>query len=234
MRLSNFRDEENTIVGNQMITQDLFLNEQSREFSMRFRYMERQGMNQFSLGVEANSFIERSVRLRWQLVEEIGHQVDVINRRDRVTATQPSNRERAITSNTILSDLSYRPQPRIEVGFVLEVTSADDVFPDHPVEASINAQTLRLQYSIQARGQLRVEFSREQVILSQNRPDAAPAYGLPFELTGGRVEGQSWLWRAGFDYRISRFIQASIQYDGRAEHDRPLVHQGRGEVRVFF
>ncbi len=234
MRLASFRDEENTIVGNQMITHDLFLNEQSREFSMRFRYMERQGMNQFSLGVEKSNFIERSVRLRWQLVEEIGHQVDVINRRDRVIATQPSNRERIVTANTILSDLSYRPQPRVEVGFVMEVTSADDVFPEYPVNASINAQTLRLQYSIQARGQLRTEFSREQVILRQNRPADAPRYALPFELTGGRVEGLSWLWRAGFDYRISRFIQASIQYDGRAEHDRPIVHQGRGEVRVFF
>ncbi len=234
MRLSHFRDEENTIVGNQMITQDLLINEQSREFSVRFRYMERKGMNQFSLGVEQNNFIERSVRLRWQLIEEIGHQVDIINRRDRVTATQPSNRERAITSNTLLSDLSYRPQPRIEVGFVLEVTSADDYFPENPVEASINAQTIRLQYSIQARGQLRTEFSREEVLLRQNRPDDAPRYAMPFELTGGRVEGLSWLWRAGFDYRISRFIQASIQYDGRAEHDRPIIHQGRGEVRVFF
>jgi hypothetical protein len=234
MRLSKFRDEENTIVGNQTIMQDLFINEQSREFAMRFRYMERKGMNQFSLGVETSNFIERSVRLRWQLVEEIGHQVDVIHRRDRVIATQPSNRERAITASTVLSDLSYRPQPRIEVGFVMEVTSAEDVFPTYPVEASVNAQTVRLQYSIQARGQLRTEFSREQVIIRQGGPDDAARYTLPFELTGGRVEGLSWLWRTGFDYRISRFIQASIQYDGRAEHNRPIVHQGRGEVRVFF
>ncbi len=234
MRLSSFRDEENTIVGSQMITQDVLLNEQSREFSMRFRYMERQGLNQFSLGVETANFIERSVRLRWQLVEEIGHQVDVVNRRDRVIATQPSNRERAITSNTIISDLSYRPQPRIEVGFVMEIASAVDQFREHAIDASINAQTLRLQYSIQARGQFRTEFSREHVILRQNRADDAPRYSLPFELTGGRVEGLSWLWRMSFDYRISRFIQASIQYDGRAEHDRPLIHQGRGEVRVFF
>ncbi|HSL87022.1 MAG TPA: hypothetical protein VK861_08820, partial [Bacteroidales bacterium] len=116
----------------------------------------------------------------------------------------------------------------------MEVTSADDVFPEYPVEASINAQTVRVQYSIQARGQLRTEFSREQVILRQNRPEEAPRYALPFELTGGRVEGLSWLWRASFDYRISRFIQASIHYEGRAEHDRPIVHQGKGEVRVFF
>ncbi len=234
MRLSSFRDQENTIVGSQMITQDVFLNERSREFSMRFRYMERKGLNQFSLGVETANYIERSVRLRWQLVEEIGHQVDVINRRDRVIATQPSNRERAITSNAITSDLSYRPQPRIEVGFVMEITSAVDEFPEYPINASINAQTLRLLYSIQARGQFRTEFSREQVLLRQNRPDDLLRYSLPFELTGGRVEGLSWLWRVTFDYRISRFIQASIQYDGRAEHDRPLIHQGRGEVRVFF
>jgi hypothetical protein len=172
--------------------------------------------------------------LRWQLVEEIGHQIDIINRRDRVSATQPSNRERAITSNTILSDLSYRPQPVIEVGFVVEVTSADDVFPVNPVEAAINAQTLRVQYSMQARGQLRTEFSREQVRVRQNRPEGIRGPLFPFELTGGRVEGLSWLWRAVFDYRVSRFIQASIQYDGRAESERPVIHQGRGEVRVFF
>ena len=234
VRLSTFRNEAYTIIGSHFITQDVFLNEQSRDFSMRFRYMERQGMNQFSLGVEKSNFIERSVRLRWQLVEEIGHQIDIISRRDRVSATQPSNRERAITSNTILSDLSYRPQPLIEVGFVLEVTSADDVFPGNPVEASINAQTLRVQYSMRARGQVRTEFSREQVIVRQNRPEGMSRHSFPFELTGGRVEGLSWLWRAAFDYRISRFIQASIQYDGRAEHDRPVIHQGRGEVRVFF
>jgi hypothetical protein len=234
LRLSTFRDDEQTIVGNQLFTQDVYINEQSREFSLRFRYSEREGMNQFSLGVERSSFIERSVRLRWQLVEEIAHQLDVINRRDNVNATQPSNRERSITSNTLLSDLSYRPSPRVEVGFVLEATTAEDTFPEFPVDASINAQSIRLRYAIQTRGQLHAEFSREQVLLTRSVPDALPVYVLPFELTGGRVEGLGWLWRAGFDYRVSRFVQASIQYDGRAEHDRPVIHQGRGEIRVFF
>jgi hypothetical protein len=234
MRFSTFRDGIHTIVGNQMITQDLFLNEQSREFSMRFRYMERKGLSQYSLGVEENLFLERSVRLRWQLVEEIGNQIDVITRRDNVTATQPSNRERTITANTVLSDFSYRPYPQVEVGFVLEITSATDRFPEIPVEASINAQTVRMLYSIRARGQVRTEFSREQVLLEDNRSSDALPYAMPFELTGGRVEGLSWLWRAAFDYRVSRFVQASVQYDGRAEFNRPVIHQGRGEVRVFF
>jgi hypothetical protein len=234
LRFSTFQNENFTIAGSRLFTQDIFINEQSREFSLRFRYIQRRGMNQFSLGVERSSFIERSVRLRWQLVEEIGHQVDFIHRRDHVLATQPSNREREITSNGIVSDLTYRPYPRVEAGFVLEVTSAEDIFPVNPITASINAQTLRLVYSIQARGQLRAEFSRELVALRQLGQDADTRYSLPFELTGGRVEGLSWLWRAAFDYRISRFIQSTFQYDGRAEQSRPIVHQGRAEVRVFF
>ncbi len=234
IRLSTFQDENFTIAGSRLLTQDVFINEQSREFSLRFRYMKRRGMNQYSLGVERSSFIERSVRLRWQLVEEIGHQVDVIHRRDNVAATQPSNRERRIVSNTILSDLTYRPHRRVEAGFVLELTSAEDTFPMNPITASINAQTLRLVFSMQARGQLRTEFSRELVALRQQGQDAESRFTLPFELTGGRVEGLSWLWRAAFDYRISRFIQSTVQYDGRAEENRPIVHQGRAEVRVFF
>jgi hypothetical protein len=234
LRFSTFQNEDYTIAGSRIFTQDVFVNEQSREFSLRFRYVQRRGMNLFSLGVERSDFIERSVRLRWQLVEEIGHQVDFINRRDNVLATQPSNRERSITSNGFVSDLMYRPYPRMEAGFILEVTIAEDVFPVNPITANINAQTLRFVYSMQARGQLRVEFSRELIALRGQGQDADTRYSLPFELTGGRVEGLSWLWRAAFDYRISRFIQSTFQYDGRTEQNRPTVHQGRAEVRVFF
>jgi hypothetical protein len=57
---------------------------------------------------------------------------------------------------------------------------------------------------------------------------------VPFELTGGRVEGKTWLWHGGFDYRISQFVQASVGYDGRKEGKRSVAHTARAEVRAFF
>jgi hypothetical protein len=48
------------------------------------------------------------------------------------------------------------------------------------------------------------------------------------------VPGKTWLWRAALDYRLTNFVQASLNYDGRSEGGRPPVHTGRAEVRAFF
>jgi len=48
------------------------------------------------------------------------------------------------------------------------------------------------------------------------------------------VPGKTWLWRAALEYRLTNFVQASLNYDGRSEGGRSPVHTGRAEVRAFF
>ena len=60
------------------------------------------------------------------------------------------------------------------------------------------------------------------------------ASAVPFELTGGRIEGKTYLWTLAFDYRLSGNMQASLQYQGRLEGAGAPVHSGRAEVRAFF
>jgi hypothetical protein len=96
------------------------------------------------------------------------------------------------------------------------------------LDADLNAQSLRFIYAFQGSGQLRIEASREEILLGR----ALAVF--PFELTGGRVEGKTWLWRAAFDYRVTQFIQATMNYDGRSEGGRSPVHTARAEVRAFF
>ncbi len=58
---------------------------------------------------------------------------------------------------------------------------------------------------------------------------------IPFELTDGNAAGLTYRWNFGFDYRVSRNIQASMTYLGRREPDRPETqHIARAEMRAFF
>jgi hypothetical protein len=95
-------------------------------------------------------------------------------------------------------------------------------------EADFNAFSFRTQYALEGKGQLRAELTREEVVIKRQ------AEIIPFELTGGRVAGISWLWRLGLDYRLTQFIQATISYDGRSEGGGSPVHTARAEVRAFF
>jgi hypothetical protein len=57
---------------------------------------------------------------------------------------------------------------------------------------------------------------------------------VPFELTKGLVIGKSYFWTLNFEYRISNFIQATLNYFGRAEGRSKVIHTGTAEVRAYF
>lgn len=227
--LSRFRMDPTTITGSALLTQDLHFFEGSPRFSGRLRFSERSGMAQFAGGAERSLSSERSVRLLGQLIPEISAQADLANRRDRVAAPLSSSRTRDVTANTLALDVTYRPEERVEVGMRLEVgRSADRSRTPEPV-ADLNTQAVRLVYALPGAGQARAEVAREEILLDRGADD------LPFELTGGRGVGAAWLWKCSLEYRLTDFLQASAQYDGRSEGRRSAaVHTARGEVRAFF
>jgi hypothetical protein len=228
LHMSRFQNDSTTIAGTTMFTQDINVFEGKPAFSARVRYSQRKGLNRFSTGIERNHARERSIRLRWQLVTELSNQVDYSNKIDRVTSEQTSNRVRDISGNSFGYDLSYRPEQNLELGIKFEVAQFTDRTPVPQQQADINTQSLRIIYAFQGAGQARMETSREEVRLG------GASDTFPFELTGGRVVGKTWIWRMGFDYRVTNFIQATLTYDGRSEGGRLPVHTARAEVRAFF
>ena len=228
LHLSKFQQEATTLSGSSLFTQDLNVFEGSLSFSARLRYSERRGLTNLSGGIEEAYNRERSIRLRWQLVPEIANQLDYINRIDRVSSAEATSRVRDILGNAISFDLSYRPEQNVEVGMKFDVARTTDRFMTPELDADLNAQTVRAVYAFQGAGQMRLEAAREEVLLGREEEQ------YPYELTGGRVPGKTWLWRVSFDYRVTQFLQATVNYDGRTEGGRLPVHTARAEVRAFF
>ena len=75
-------------------------------------------------------------------------------------------------------------------------------------------------------------MKREEIDLTGVSND--PARVLPYELTGGRVAGKTYLWSLAMDYRLTNNIQLTVDYRGRTEGGRPPVHIARAEAKAFF
>jgi len=230
LHFDKFLRPQTTIQGRQTFQQDLFLFETDQLFSFRFRLLQQKGLGQYSTGTETSYGRDRSVRMRFQPGTDFSNQTEYTNKEDDVTAPAVSSRSRRIQSDDITSDWSYRPEQNLELGFVLELSRSEDHVTATPTAANFNSQSLRLVQSFQGFGQLRIDASREEIALE----NVTSILTIPYELTGGRNQGKTFLWSASFDYKISSNVQSSVQYSGRSEPGSRIVHTGRAEVRAFF
>ncbi len=228
LNLKYFMNDKTTILGNRSIIQDFFLFEQSSAFSARFRFQQRTGLMQYALSTERSYRRERSVRVRWQLIKEIANQTDYENKRDQLTASVYNYRVMNINSEFLNSDWTYRPNRQMEVGFKFGVGRSKIFTQSSNVISDLNLQGLRFIYSIAEQGIVRGELNREEIQLT------GVLLYIPFELTGGRVVGKTWIVRIASEYRITDFLQASFNYEGRSESNIRPIHTLRGEIRAFF
>ncbi|HEX9614546.1 MAG TPA: hypothetical protein VGA55_03540, partial [Bacteroidota bacterium] len=231
-RLGTFLNPTHTISGSQIFTQDIHLYENEASFSARFRFSQRRGLIQLVSSGEASYSRERSLRVRTRLIPELGNESEFVERMDRLLSPTIGPRDRDLAAYGLSSDFSYRPEREWEVGFRLKIeTTTDRLRGDHAV-ADMNEQSIRIVYAFLGKGQMRIEGSREEAILSQPSIDEQKIY--PFEFTQGRVFGKTYLWSASFDYRVTQNIQLTVHYNGRTEGGRSPVHLARAEAKAFF
>ncbi|MBN1634030.1 MAG: hypothetical protein JW917_07695 [Ignavibacteria bacterium] len=228
LKFSSFLNDSNTLSGTQMIQQDINFFENNPLYSLRLRFIQQNGFNQYSSGNERLLNIQRSVKFRLGVTEDIIFQIEYLNKTDRNLAPPNSIRNRNIESDGFLSDISYKPIPAIESGLELNFTRATDSYPADATRADINQQILRFIYSFASIGRVRLELERSEIVFNQN------VISFPYELTSGKVQGKSYFWRAFLDYSISKNIQANINYDGRLEGSRRVIHTGTAQVTAFF
>jgi hypothetical protein len=228
LHLSKFLNEINTIRGTNYFQQDINIFQNNNELSFRLRYNQRKSLNQYSGGVERGYLRERSLRIRFKMVEEINNQTDIINQIDNMISPASTGRARDISKNSLVSDFSYRPIREMEVGFKFEVARSLDVYPAKPATVDLNSFVLRSTYSFENSGRLRIEVERTELTSS------FAEYNVPFEILRGNVIGKNYFWRVLFDFRVSTLLQTSVSYDARKLGSSRIIHTMRAEAKAYF
>jgi hypothetical protein len=228
LHLASFQNENTTIRGINYIQQDIYIFENKQDLSFRFRFAQNKALSKYNNGFERDYSRERSLRIKFKMVEEISNQTDIVNQVDNATVPVNSNGTRQINSNTLTSDFSYRPERNVEVGFKIKVGKSEDSYPIIPTIINLNSQLIRLNLSFLSTGRLRIELERDELIANTN------INFIPYQLTYGNQIGKNYYWRLNFDYRLTSFLQTTLSYDGRLQGASRAIHTARAEARAYF
>ncbi|HEX9652132.1 MAG TPA: hypothetical protein VGA99_00345, partial [bacterium] len=230
LNLNFFQQDSTTQFGSIELRQDVHLWENSRKFSLRYRYRNRaEKNNQLIDGGQDRRVREQRLRLLNQFSPQVSTQLEFIHSEEDRLFQELTREDRKVRAEVMEMDWVYRPSQRVELGMKAQLGLNRDIIPDPATKANLISLAPRTNYSISETGRLRGELEWTKVFVApKNRI-------IPFELTGGRRAGSSLRWNLGFDYRFSRNVQASMSYFGRNDPDRPQTqHFLKVEMRAFF
>lgn len=230
LRLDSFRDDSLTISGRVYLEQELefFRNHTRRD--LRFRADRMVSQNRQASGIEEREAetlqISGGTRISRRLrLMALGK----LHRNENLSETFFS-RNFSIKGAEIRPDLNIRWHSSLQTGWGFSILRRADDFPAE--RAVVEGYTLRsdarttLGRNLQAL--LRVE--RRSFSLDGGR---ATSMG-EFELTDGAGLGNTWTWSVRCDYRISDFLRANFQYDGRTVKDGRSIHTLRLTMNAVF
>ncbi len=123
-----------------------------------------------------------------------------------------------------LIEVTSRRLGELEVKVTGTVTGTDERLE----EISLLETTITpgLTYRLRGKGTVTASFSRVDL-----RSDAE---SLPVYLAGGRRPGLASLWRLSADYRLNRFLTASLSYLGERRPDSDTRHTVDARVNAYF
>ena len=228
MNFNYFLSDSTTIRGFNYFQQDMHIFKNERDISFRFRFTERNSLNQFSAGLEKSFQKARSLKIKFRMVDEINNETEYINEIENVSAPINTSRSRNTVSNELISDFSYRPFNNFELGFLFSVGRLQDNFPTNPTVIDENKLSIRFTLSLLSKGRLRMEIERTELLTNTN------VNIIPFEITNGNLIGKNYIWRANFDYRISSNLQTNVNYSGRLQGKGRVINTFTAEARAYF
>jgi hypothetical protein len=162
------------------------------------------------------------------MLKELSNQTEYLNQEDNYIAPPITKRSRNIQRDELSTNFSYKPARKVEVGFKITTGRSTDYYPGSPTIIDDNSQTIQFNYSFLNLGRLRIELERIEINSGANENN------IPFEILRGNIVGKNYFCRTYFDYRITDYIQTTINYEARIYGKRRVIHSMRAEARAYF
>ncbi len=229
--LRRFRDSLNTLSGRLRVRQDLLLFRNRPRYGLDLTFSDLRGLTELAAGEEERMARQWRAEGRVRPGDAWALRLTLLRERERVLSASFATRRFDIRSLEVDPELIVNPTRSVQLTAGVAWSRKHEALGDRRgrlIKVPLQARWARAQ---RLQATLRAEVADVRIEAS----DARPLSGLAaYELTDGRGPGTSYLWALIGQYRINQYLRASLQYDGRAPADAPVLHTLRMQLSAVF
>jgi hypothetical protein len=224
LNFSKFQGDS-TLFGNILLREDLFLYRHRRDLTFRLRGEINKSLSNLYLSGGQDSKkqnlalrVRRSFNDQWSVQLDLNRQTDVRTYRNSVSSG------RDILTYGATAEPVWRPNRSWEIGMRLVGQQDHDRVQSLKAFRYGSEPRVVRSFTEKGRAELRLEWHRVSTSSSS----------LPYEMASGDPPGDNFRWDIRVEYKLSKFMTGSLNYNGSKDAGRQAIHIGRAEVRAFF
>ncbi|MFH2025756.1 MAG: hypothetical protein ABIK30_08020 [bacterium] len=213
---------------NRTFQQDVLYYFEQRKSNLRFRYLDNNTISQLDVRGPENSIVrETSLRYKGDFIGKLRLESEFASKYTFRESEFNALRNRDIRAYRLENTFSYLWN--IVHLFECEIKSSYDLDQsEDAIEALLLGIRNSYERKVQNKGCWKAFLEIDRVAIT---PEGSP---IPWEMSGGRKEGNTYGWGVSAEYRIGRNLSLRLNYEGWNEPDRDVYHLGGGEIRALF
>ena len=232
LQLGTFRSANQTVRGRLRLAQSVSLLPWIRSVDMDATAQTVRSLSSLASGSEASRSDLVDIETVWRMTSMWTWGLDLARELETSQSAQFSSRSFDV--------VSWRLRPSARLSISRRWTIATDPTVSFKTEqrsrtdAVVWILPVESVWAMESRIRLRTRLEHARVTFNSGSSSTAGSGLVGFQLTDGRGQGASWLWRTGLQAELSESLSARLTYDGRAPANGRTIHTGRFQLTALF
>lgn len=213
----------------QNIINTLFFNRSSTKFGADYVYIQNAGKTLLTYGVESNQTAQHTGKVRWGISRILTLNLKGIEGRRRYYSGLDDGRTYDISIRGVEPSLVTMFSTRLRLTLSYNNETRSNKPEMGPEKASIRTANMDLRWSMPTSGVVQARFTYANIHYNGEANTS-----VAFSMLDALSKGQNFLWGLGWDSRIAKGIELSLEYEGRKPGANRMIHTGRMSIRALL
>ena len=206
-----------------------YFNRTNTKFGADYIYQDNRDKSLLTNGVESRNQFSNTIKTRWNITRVYTLIVLASQAKKSNFSEFFTNRNYNLFIQEIEPTFAIQPNVKVRVSFLFNFKEKTNQ-PIYGGEKSISKKGgVELRFNMAAKGSIRANFN-----YIENTFSATDNVSLAFEMLEGLQNGANSTWELSYQQNLSKYMQLSLNYNGRKSENTNFIHTGGVQVRAFF